>query len=132
MDRPVHMKLAESWFRAYSSKTLRLVAPGPEHYEKAEKVCARMDAAIAESTIAPYFERDWWFTRDKVTKARAYSFGGWVAHLEEILAAGPVKAKAKGWACPKCGHHNTHQGATCMECHEEVRKGAVQGEEVGA
>lgn len=92
-ERPPHMLLAESWYRAYSAKTVRLVAPGPDDYLKAETVCARMDPKDAESTIAPYFDKDWWFTRDKTSGRPAYSFGGWVAHIEEILAAGPVRER---------------------------------------
>ena len=121
-SRPVHMLLAESWFRAYSEKTARMVGPGPEDYLKAETVCARMEPKVAKSTIPTYFSGDFWFTRDKVTKKAAYSFGGWVAHIEELLASAPVKPKARGWACPKCGHLNTTSGATCMECHEEVAR----------
>ena len=123
VERPPHQLLALAWFKAYSAKTLRLVAPGTVEYLKAETLCARMDPKIAESTIAPYFSGDWWFTKDKNTKKPNYSFGGWVAHVTDILAAGPVKAKAKGWKCPNCGALNTHTGQVCMEC-KEGREGA--------
>jgi hypothetical protein len=126
--RPVHMLLAESWYRAYSAKTARMVSPGEDDYLKAEKVCARMDPAIAESTIPAYFSGEWWFTRDKTTKKATYSFGSWVAHIEELIAAGPVKPKAKGWPCPHCGAVNTHSGGVCSACHEDRVDLAAKGE----
>lgn len=116
---PAHQLLACAWYKRFHRETGKLIAPSEKDNLEALKACARMSPKILEDAIEPYFARPFWFTRDKRTQKPSWSFGSFLAHIEEITAEGPARPKRLGWFCPHCHKLNTHTGAMCMYCHED-------------
>lgn len=102
---PSHMQLATAWYRRLAKKTGKLIAPAGEDYLAAQKACERTTLETLMAVIDPYFAGEFWFTRDRTRKKATYSFGSFLAHFPEILAAAPANGPGpprKERLCPAC------------------------------
>ena len=123
-----HMQLALDWYREYQRRTGRLIGPSEKDNLEAEKACARASPEILTAAILPYFDRPWWFARDKATGQASYSFRGFLRHIEEILAGTSTEHKpwsGPRWTCKHCQAVNTHTGMDCDGCHRNRETGEV-------
>lgn len=111
-----------SWFREFTKRTGKLLAPASEDFARGTKAYTRSDPATLEACIPRYFEHPFWFTAPRRGSAREYSFGNFLGHLGDIvssLADGPAPPKAAKRLdvrrCPN-GHLYAVEDGICMEC----------------
>ncbi len=120
-------QLAHDWGRRYFEKTTVPFVPIEEHYAQAAKLLRVLGGDLARALEASrrYFdEGGWWFTEDKRTGKRSYSFGSFCANASEILASngrqgGPGPPPR---VCPVCGCRVVGSMQSCGECGMEVSK----------
>lgn len=102
-----HMRLAVAWYKRRQARDGLMIMPSGEDFVAAAKALERAPAATIESAIDPYFEQEWWFTKDKRTGKPTYAFRGFLTHFPTILTA-MADAKQErparpGRVCSKCG-----------------------------
>lgn len=108
------------WYREFTRRTARALEPGPEAYAAAAKAWKRAKPADLLATVPRYFEHPFWFTAPKRGTTREWSFGNYLAHLEDVIsslgsgAAPPKAAPTKILRCPN--GHAYLPGQTCREC----------------
>lgn len=110
-----------AWYREFTKRTARALEPGPEAFASASKAWKRATPDTLLATVTRYFDGPFWFTTPKRGTAKEWSFGNYIAHLEDVIsslgswpAPPKVSPSIKILRCPN--GHPYLQGQTCPEC----------------
>ena len=110
-----------AWYREFTKRTARALEPGPEAFALATKAWKRATPETLVATVARYFDGPFWFTTPKRGTAKEWSFGNYIAHLEDVISslgsgAAPPKVSptVQVLRCPN--GHPYLKGQTCPEC----------------